>query len=218
MATEFAGMMVPETLEEKLAARSALVVVDLQNDFVHPDGYCAKFVDVSGFAAAVTPSAALVGAARARGVPVYFTAQTQRADGSYSSPVWATETLRYGFEPLQCIEGTWGSMVTDLVAPKEGDVIVPKTRRSGFHATPLAAMLRARHVTTVVVCGVAATGCVESTVRGALEEDFFAVVAQDCIGDAAPELEDMAVTSFRRLLAPGDLTTSMAITRCWDGA
>ncbi len=216
MARTFAGMRVPESLDEKITSgSSALVVVDLQNDFVHPDGYCGRFVDVSGFAAALAPNAGLIEAAREHGVPVYYTLQTQRQDGAYSSPVWATETLRHGFEPLQCIEGTWGWRVADDVEPGPEDVLVPKLRRSGFYNTGLAAMLRARRVETVVVSGVAATGCVESTVRGALEADFFAVVPTDCIGDVAPYLVARAVTSFERLLPQGDVTSSKEIVDLW---
>ncbi len=216
MARTFAGMRVPESLDEKITeGSSALVVVDLQNDFVHPDGYCGRFVDVSGFAAALAPNARLIEAARKHGVPVYYTLQTQREDGAYSSPVWATETLRHGFEPLQCIEGTWGWRVADDVEPAPQDVLVPKLRRSGFYNTGLAAMLRARGVGTVVVSGVAATGCVESTVRGALEADFFAVVPTDCIGDVVPDLVARAVTSFERLLPPGDVTSSKEIVDLW---
>lgn len=213
---QFAGRPVPETLAEKLLpGSSALLVVDLQNDFVHPDGYCGRFVDISGFASVLAPNAQLIAAARRFGVPVFYTLQTQRADGRYSSAVWAMETLRYGFNPLQCIEGTWGWQVADEVEPRDTDVIVPKLRRSGFHGTPLANVLRGIGVETVVVSGVAATGCVESTVRGAQEEDFFAVTPIDCIGDAAPELVDAATATFERLLAPGDTTTATEVVACW---
>ena len=56
--------------------------------------------------------------------------------------------------------------------------------------------------------GVAATGCVESTVRDAIEHDFFVVVPADCIGDATPALVQTACESFERMLLPGDLTDS----------
>jgi nicotinamidase-related amidase len=219
MAKEFAGMRIPETLAEKVtAASAALIVVDMQNDFVHLDGYCAKFVNVSGFSAVLPSNARLIEAARLGGVPVFYTLQTQRADGGYSSPVWAMDTLRYGFEPLHCVEDTWGWQVAQGVRPAGGDVLVRKLRRGAFHGTNLASMLRTRGVDSVVVSGIAATGCVESTVRGALENDFFAIVPADCIGDAAPGLVETALSTFGRLLAPGDLTTSEEVIGLWSTA
>jgi nicotinamidase-related amidase len=174
MAIEYWGIRVPDSLAERVdPATTALVVVDLQNDFVHPHGHCAKSVPIDGFRAVLPANARLIAAARAVGIGVYYTAQVQRPDGAYASAVWIADNLRYGpsFEPMHCMEGTWGAEIADEVAPAPGEVVVRKFPRGGFRGTNLAPMLRSRGVATVVVSGVAATGCVESTTRDALESD-----------------------------------------------
>jgi nicotinamidase-related amidase len=109
---------------------------------------------------------------------------------------------------VHCIEGTWGWEIHDAVAPTTADVLLRKYRRSAFVGTNLADLLHMLRVETIIVSGVAATGCVESTVRDAIERDFFVAVPADCIGDASPELVQQACTAFERMLLPGDLTTT----------
>lgn len=221
----YMGFDIPDTFAERAgASRSALVVVDMQNDFVAPDGHCGRFLDVSGFSRVTEPIARLAAAARTAGVPVFYTQQVQRPDGGFASPVWLADNLRVleplgkEFEPRHCMEGTWGAQVVDGLAPGPDDVVVPKTRRTAFEGTNLAAMLRARGRSTIVATGVAATGCVESTVRDAIEKDFFVVVARDCIGDATEDRLAAAHETFSHLLQPGDLTDAKALVDLWgDG-
>jgi nicotinamidase-related amidase len=183
------------------------VVVDLQRDFVHPEGHCARSLDVTHIGSVLPANARLIGIARRHGIPVIYTLVTQHAHGAYASPVWLADNLRYpNFEPVQCIEDTWGWQIDDAVQPRADDIMLRKFRRSAFEGTNLTTLLRARDVHTLIVSGVAATGCVESTVRDAIEKDFFVVVPRECIGDATPELVEQACATFNRLLQPGDLT------------
>lgn len=207
MAFDYLGHTIPETHEERLARGTALVVVDLQRDFVHPDGHCAKSMDVSCISSVLPANAQLISLARRHRIPVIYTLVTQHLEGAYASPRWLADNLRYpNFEPVHCIEGTWGWELHDDIAATSGDILLRKYRRSGFVGTNLVELLHALCVNTLIVSGVAATGCVESTVRDAIEHDFFVVVPADCIGDGMPELVQAACAAFERMLLPGDLT------------
>ena len=207
MAFEYWGHSIPETHDERLALGTALVVVDLQRDFVDPAGHCAQSMDTSHISSVVPANAQLISLARRHRLPVIYTLVTQHAEGGYASPRWIADNLRYpNFEPVHCIEGTWGWAPHDDVAPAAADILLRKYRRSAFVGTNLVDVLRALHVETLIVSGVAATGCVESTVRDAIEHDFFVIVPTECIGDATPELVRSACATFERLLLPGDLT------------
>ena len=212
MAFEYLGHSIPETHEERLGRGIALVVVDLQRDFVDPAGHCAKSMDTAHISSVVPANAQLISLARRHRIPVIYTLVTQHPEGAYSSARWIADNLRYpNFEPVQCIEGTWGWELHDAVAPAPGDILLRKYRRSAFVGTNLVDVLRALHVETLIVSGVAATGCVESTVRDAIEHDYFVIVPTECIGDATPELVQSACATFERLLLPGDLTNLSAL-------
>ena len=208
VAFEYLGHSIPETHEERLALGTALVVVDLQRDFVDPAGHCARSMDVTCIGSVVPANAQLIALARLHDIPVIYTLVTQHPEGAYASPRWIADNLRYpNFEPVQCIEGTWGWELDDDVAPTTADILLRKYRRSAFVGTNLLEILRALRVETLIVSGVAATGCVESTVRDAIERDFFVVVPRDCVGDGTPERVQAACTTFEQILLAGDLTT-----------
>jgi nicotinamidase-related amidase len=209
MTFEYLGHSVPETTEERLALGAALVVVDLQRDFVHPEGHCAKSLGESQIGRVLSENARLIDLCRRYGVPVIYTLVTQHPEGRYASPRWIADNLRYpNFEPVHCIEGTWGWELDDTVAAQPEDILLRKYRRSAFVGTNLVEILRALRAETLIVSGVAASGCVESTVRDAIEHDYFVVVPRDCIGDSTPERVQAAVDTFEQILLPGDLTTT----------
>jgi ureidoacrylate peracid hydrolase len=219
MAREYLGHILRDRLDEKVPPpRTALLVVDMQNDFVHGDGLCARAFGpdlVSGFQSVVEPIARLAAAAREAGVAVIYTKVVQLPDGSLASPVWLADNLRYGFEPLHCMKGTWGWEIHDALAPRPGDLVVEKTRRSAFQGTNLENLLRARGVESLVVTGVAASGCVLSTVRDAIERDYFTVVPRDCVADNNAELTRACVPQFESVLAPEDFPTLADVIAVW---
>jgi nicotinamidase-related amidase len=174
-------------------------------------------MDVSYIGSVVPANAQLISLARRHRIPVIFTLVTQHAEGAYASPRWIADNLRYpNFEPIQCIEGTWGWELDDEVAATSSDILLRKYRRSAFVGTNLADLLHTLRVDTLIVSGVAATGCVESTVRDAIEHDFFVVVPADCIGDGTPGLVQAACATFERILLPGDLTDSAQLAATLD--
>jgi nicotinamidase-related amidase len=217
VAFAYWGHSIPETHAERLSLGTALVVVDLQRDFVHPDGHCGKSMDVSHISRVLPANAELIAVARRHHLPVIYTLVTQHPEGAYASPRWIADNLRYpNFEPVHCIENTWGWQIHDDVAPTPADILLRKYRRSAFVGTNLHDLLHTLGVATLVVSGVAATGCVESTARDAIERDFFVVVPSDCIGDASPQLVQQACDAFERMLLPGDLTTTSALAQSLD--
>src|SRR5581483_11082965 len=111
--------------------------------------------------------------------------------------------------------GTWGYEIVDELRPQPGDVEFEKPRRSCFIGTPFENLLRARGLESLVVVGVAASGCVESTVRDAIERDYFVIVACDAIGNNTAELTEACLPTFQMLLAPEDLTTTDELIATW---
>lgn len=221
MAQDYWGHSLLNRLEEKVTpGMTALVIVDMQNDFLHPNGHCgASFgpTMVTAFMRIVAPIQRLATAARAVGVPVVYSKVTQLPDGSLASPVWLADNLRYGFEPRHCMRDTWGWEIVDELAPQPGDLVVEKTRRSVFQGSVLSNLLQGRGIRTLVVTGVAGSGCVESTVRDAIERDYFAIVPGDAIADASPDLDEHCRQVFPRILAPEDYTTTDNLVQCWMG-
>ena len=96
------------------------------------------------------------------------------------------------------LEGTWGAELHDRVRPvdRPREFVVDKHRYSGFAGTRLDLLLRSHGVQTVVVCGFATSGCVESTVRDAFFADHYVVLAEDACADYAAERHRASVTKI----------------------
>ncbi len=183
---------VPLTLD---LARTALVVVDMQNDFCHPDGWLASIgVDVAPARRPIEPLAASLPALRAAGVAVVWLDWGTRPDRANLPPgvlhVYDPEGRGVGIgspEPTgsPVLErGSWGAAVVDELAVAEGDVRVDKHRMSGFWDTELDSVLRNLAVTTLLFAGVNADQCVLATLIDAA-----------CIGYDVILLEDAAATT-----------------------
>jgi ureidoacrylate peracid hydrolase len=150
------------------ADRTAVLIVDMQNGFCHPQGSFGRAgADVSGCGAATPGCAALVEAARAVGIPVVWTRAIHEDDLSD----WRMLTEVPMYAPLRgigsCVEGTWDAEFVEGLAPAPEDIVVSKSRFSPFVETDLADRLRALGVENLLVGGVGTSACVESTVRDA---------------------------------------------------
>jgi biuret amidohydrolase len=151
---------------------SALIVVDMQIDFLAPG---APLEVVAGRAALPAVRRA-IGACRANGIPVIYTAQVHRSDGSDLGLFRFNEAISSG-RALR--EGTPGSEVFAPIAPLPGDTVVRKHRFSAFFGTDLETILRDRGVSTVIICGVTTENCCHATARDALFRDFEVVFLSD---------------------------------------
>ncbi|MBW7970259.1 pyrimidine utilization protein B [Bradyrhizobium sp. BR 10289] len=177
---------------------TAVIVVDMQNAYVSKGGYCdlAGF-DISGSDAAIAQTARLLEAARAAGVLVVYFQNGWDPDyveaGGPGSPNWhksnALKTMRARPELQGTLlaKGSWDYAIVDQLAPRPGDILVPKTRYSGFFNTNVDSILRARGIRNLVFTGVATNVCVESALRDAFHLEYFGVVVEDATHQLGPD-------------------------------
>lgn len=189
----------PEPIAFK-AAETAVIVVDMQNAYASEGGYVdlAGF-DVSGARRTIANVARTLDAARAAGIQiVYF---QNGFDSSYveaaapQSPNWfksnALRTMRERPELKGKLlaKGTWDYALVDELQPQKdkGDIVVPKTRYSGFFNTGTDSLLRARGIRTLVFVGIASNVCVESSLRDAFHLEYFCVMLDDATNHIGPD-------------------------------
>jgi nicotinamidase-related amidase len=153
------------------AAETAVVVVDMQNDFVSPGGALV----VSEAAGTVSVIQRLVTRARSAGARVFFTQDSHTA-GDPEFPIWGQHVL----------EGTWGWQIVDALAPAPGDRVIRKLRYDGFFGTSLDHELRLTRAHHVVVCGTVANICVLHTAGSAALRGYRVVVPMDAISALTP--------------------------------
>jgi ureidoacrylate peracid hydrolase len=203
-------------------AHTALVMVDLQNDFVDPDGWVATqqvpgFLGDTGIAAVVERSQDLLAAARRAGILRVFVRML--GDDRYlSGPLEALYARNHGHRRPPCVfEGTWGADWARGLQPdpaaRDAEIVIDKHRYSAFIGTRLDLVLRSHGIRTIVVCGVATSGCVESTIRDGFMLDYYVVVAEDACGDY--ESARHAATLSKMGLSFGTVVTVDDITKRW---
>jgi ureidoacrylate peracid hydrolase len=113
-------------------------------------------------------------------------------------------------------QGTWGHEMVAELAPRPGDMIVDKHRRSGFAGTTLDQVLRSNHICSTIVTGVVTHGCVDATVRDAMLRDYYVTVVRDCVSSSSRELHDTALFLLERIMPLEDsVVTHEQITEIW---
>jgi ureidoacrylate peracid hydrolase len=187
----------PEPLRLK-PSETAVIVVDMQNAYASAGGYVdlAGF-DVSAAAGAIAKTKLVLEAARAAGVTVVFFQNGWDKDyveaGTPGSPNWhksnALKTMRArpALAGTLLAKGTWDYAIVDALQPQPGDIVIPKTRYSGFFNTNIDSVLRARGIRTLVFTGVATNVCVESSLRDAFHLEYFGVVLEDATNHLGPD-------------------------------
>jgi len=195
-----------DSVEEMVQpGRVALLVIDQQNDFTHPEGYYAKFgLDLSMVQDMTPRINGLTDAARSAGVPVIWSQNIIKQGFVSDSPVWLAAHARMGLEHLSqeefyTLEGTWGAEIFEECTVEDADIVLPKLRSTVFHDTPLEALLRAHGLETLVICGQVTEGCVDNTIRGARDRDFYTPLVMDAVGSTSEERHDrvMAIWTGR---------------------
>jgi ureidoacrylate peracid hydrolase len=176
----------------------ALLVVDMQNGFLHPDGSTAQALEpLPRGPEVIAACASLVAATRERGVPVMFTRHRWR-DLTVDAPERIRRLYPPGIQPL--IQGTWDAEILDELTPVNGDIVIDKSRFDAFLNTDLDLLLRSLGTKRLLVCGVLTHICVETTVRSASQRDYDAYVAADAT--SAPEpLHSASLTCMERVFA-----------------
>jgi ureidoacrylate peracid hydrolase len=178
----------------------ALIVVDMQNGFCHPDGSLPSLGrGLEDIEVAVHGCVAAVASARKAGVPVIFTRHLYRPGYADAGPNFE----RLGAE-LRSVDGllagSWDGEVIDQLEATAADLMVDKCRYDAFLNTSLERLLRGLGVTTVAVCGVVTNVCVESTVRAAFMRDYGVELIADACAASTRELHQagLQVMSYYR--------------------
>ncbi len=185
-------------------SRSALVIIDMQRDFLEPGGFGETLGnDISLLAAAVEPCRAVLAAARAAGVLVIHTREGHRPDLS-DAPKAKVErgepSLRIGAQgPMGriLIRGEPGHDIIDALYPAPGEPVIDKPGKGAFYQTDLELMLRSRGVDTLLVCGVTTEVCVHSTIREANDRGYRCVAIADACASYFPEFHEYALRMIK---------------------
>lgn len=195
-------------------AHTALLVIDVQNDFCAPGGYIqrVKGKDVSANAAVAAPIEVVVEAARRAAVlPVWVRAIY---DPQYLPvPMLAKQHERGLSGEGLCLEGSWGAEFYRL-APGPEELVVDKHRYSAFSGTALDALLRERSIRTLVLTGVATNVCIESTLREGFMNGYYIVVPEDCVASHHPVLHQATLENVRQSF--GDVVSSADLLSVWS--
>jgi ureidoacrylate peracid hydrolase len=201
---------------EKVAPRwTAVLVVDMQNDFVSPGGVWERTGrDVSMARQALARIGTLVERARNVRVPIALIRSTYEGKVSEAFLHQAARhpSKRFIDVPV-CVEASWGWQLAGPLESRDQDIMITKHRYSAFHDTGLDARLRGQGVRTLIVTGVGTAVCVESTVRHAFELDYYNVIPADCCAAYRREEHEQAL---QRIDAHyGEVTQSESLFAAW---
>ncbi len=179
--------------------RTAMIVIDMQNDFCHADGWLASIgVDVTPARAPIAPLQAFLPRLRVAGIPVIWVNWGARPDRLNLSPallhVYNGDGRGHGIgdalpktgAPV-LTEGSWGAAIVDELSPDPRDIHVAKHRMSGFWDTPLDSILRNLDVKTLLFGGVNADQCVLHTLADANFLGYDTIMVEDCSATTSPD-------------------------------
>ena len=178
-------------------ARSAVVVVDMQNDFASPGGmFDLAGIDTSGIRAIVPTVHDVLDAARQAGLAIVYLKMgfsPDLADAGYpDSPTWLKHVPLRAGDTVDAPDGTpsrilirdcWNTEIVADLTPHDGDTVLYKTRYSGFFGTELDDLLRRKSIQQLIVVGATTSVCVESTVRDAMFRDYHCLVIADATAE-----------------------------------
>jgi biuret amidohydrolase len=211
---EIYGKLVCETVEEVLNPDwCAILPIDLQNDFMDPDGAVAKGgADISQMVGLAPKCIDFMNEARELGVRIVHVRIVDLPDGQSDSPAWLrSKGLIAGVSGF-AIEGTWGAEFVAGCEPLEGELVVTKHRSSAFTGTNLDMILRACGIETVVIIGEQTPGCVEATYRDAAYYDYYNVLVEDRVAARDPELHEASIKIQK---ARHDVVTAEQVLSIW---
>ncbi len=187
----------PENIEIDLK-RSAIVVVDMQNAFAKSGGMLDLYgADISGAASVIQVNQELLTAARKAEVEIIYLAMTYKADlsnaGGPASPNYHKELgLRLMRDKPEyagklLIDGSWDWQIVDELKPHDDEMLIRKSRYSGFVDTNLDNYLRAKDIRYLFLTGITTNVCVESTGRDAFFAEYWPILIEDAVNHTGPE-------------------------------
>jgi len=186
------------------AGRSALIIIDMQRDFLEPGGFGAALGnDVSRLERAVGPCKDVLTAARKAGLLVIHTREGHRPDLTDAPPLKVNRgdpAMRIGAPgPMGriLVRGEPGHDIIRELYPVAGEPVIDKPGKGAFYQTDLELVLRNRGIETLLLCGVTTEVCVNTTVREANDRGFRCIVLADCCASYFPEFHDMALKMIK---------------------
>ena len=185
-------------------AHTAVVMIDMQRDFIEPGGFGAALGnDVSLLAPVVPAAAALIAWARSLGMLIVHTQECHRADLSDCPPaklLRGQPSLRIGDPgPMGriLIHGEPGAGFVPELMPKAGDVVIVKPGKGAFYATPLTEALASRRITHLIFGGVTTEVCVQTTMREANDRGYECLLVEEATGSYFPEFKEQTLAMVR---------------------
>jgi nicotinamidase-related amidase len=177
------------------AASAALLVIDMQRDFLDPQGWFALSGGTPAPLAAIVPAvAAVVGLARRLGIPVFYTVEAHRPDLADlpANKLWRSERLGRpigapGRLGRHLVRGEAGADIVPALAPKPGEPVVVKPGKSAFIATDLDQLLRRRGIRNLIFAGITTDGAVQCTLRDANDRGYECLILRDATASDVPE-------------------------------
>jgi len=164
--------------------RKCLVVVDMLNDFIRPDGA----LYVQGAEKIIEPIRQILAKARDEGWLIVYACDHHEPDDP-----------EFNLFPRHCVGGTPGAEVISELAPRQGEVIVRKRRFSPFFETDLGTLLKHQKITHATVVGVVTHICVMETVAGLFYRDIPSTIPLNAVADFDPEMEKAAVKRMEKV-------------------
>jgi len=193
----------PESLEIDLS-RTAVVIIDMQRDFLEPGGFGAALGnDISQLAPCIGPCRELLAAARAAGLLVIHTREGHLPDMSDAPPAKVERgapELRIGAPgPMGriLIRGEPGHDIIADLYPIAGEVVIDKPGKGAFYNTPLGGLLKEKGISDLLVAGVTTEVCVNTTIREANDRGYRCVAVGDCCGSYFPEFHTMGLAMIK---------------------
>ena len=195
------------------ASRTALLIVDLQNDFLHPEGAYARGGQTSEAIAALPERVKPVAdALRARGgwvVSTQFTLVPGKGGEPFISP--HLKSLRSFLGKGDFAPGEWGHRLVDALQP--ADITIEKVAYSAFYMTRLEWVLRKAGIETLIMCGIVTNGGVASTLRDAHVRDFSTVLLTDGCAAFSAETHERSIADLSTIATPATCADAALLLR-----
>lgn len=187
----------PEPISFELN-KAAVIVVDMQNAFAKKGGMLDVLGrDISGADSVIENTGKVLHAARQAGIPIIYLKMSYNPDlsncGTPQSPHWHKEKALVAMrqDPDHSgrflIQGTWDEQIVDELRPETNDLVLLKSRYSGFRGTNLDSVLKRDHITHLVFTGISTNICVESTLRDAFFMDYWPILITDAVNNTGPQ-------------------------------
>jgi len=190
-------------------ARSALVIVDMQNAFLRPEGYFGMLgVDLEGVPSVIDRCRRLADACRKNTIQVIYLkmvypGETERSKIVDTPFFYKSKTFRLAKDQSDIVkrlplEGSWGANIIDELTPRSDDLIIVKERHDGFIDTNFQTHLLQKGINSLIFAGTATNVCVESTLRHAAALDYFAILVADATSPlGSHELQKATISNVK---------------------